>query len=200
MRLARFASLVALILVAGGVGTAAGAATPKAQVSASGDAKYPSWTITAWGKTPQDGSEVALEKARQELQGYLARQDPPVHWQPPNDWVDKNLVKTRHSEPRDHDEEPLLGKGYDVTLKVEVGPKQYREILERDREERVKQRDLLLARVLAGVLALLVAVVGYLRLDEMTKGYYTLWLRLGALGLVGAVAFVLVHSMRCGSP
>ena len=193
MRLARFASLVALILLAAGARAATeGAAIPRARVSAAGDPKYPTWTVTAWGKTVQDGNEVALDRAREEVEDYLARQSPPVHWKPSRDWVDKNLVKTRHPEPKDHDEEPLLGQGYDVTLKVEVGPKQYREILENDREQRVQQRALLLARILAGVVALLVAVVGYLRLDEATKGYYTLWLRLGALGLVGGVAAALL--------
>jgi hypothetical protein len=192
MRLARFASLIALILLAAGLRAAPDRADiPKARVSASGDGKYPAWTVTAWGKTPQDGNEVALETAREEVHDYLARQDPPVQWNPSRDWVDKNLVKTRHQEVKNH-EEPLLGEGYDVTLKVEVGPKQYREILEKDREQRVQQRELLLARVLAGVVALLVAAVAYLRLDEATKGYYTLWLRLGALGLVGAVAAALV--------
>ena len=192
MRLARFASLVALILLAAGLRAATGGSEiPKARVSASGDGKYPTWTITAWGKTPQDGNEVALETAREEVREYLTRQDPGVQWTPSRDWVDKNLVKTRHQEVKNH-EEPLLGEGYDVTLKVEVGPKQYREILEKDREQRVQQRELLLARVLAGVVALLVAAVAYLRLDEATKGYYSLWLRLGALGLVGGVAAALL--------
>jgi hypothetical protein len=192
MRLARFASLIALVLLAAGLRAATeGGAIPRARVSASGDAKYPTWTITAWGKTVQDGNEVALDSAREEVEDYLARQSPPVHWKPSRDWVDKNLVKTRHQEVKNHDE-PLLGDGYDVTLKLEVGPKQYREILENDRQERVQQRELLLARVLAGLVALLVAVVGYLRLDEATKGYYTLWLRLGALGLVGGVAAALL--------
>jgi hypothetical protein len=192
MRLARSLSLIALFVLAAGLGAATErTAMPKARVTASGDAKYPSWTITAWGKTVDDGTEVALDTAREEVESYLARQDPPVRWKPSPGWVDKNLVKTRHPEPKNLDD-PLLGEGYDVTLKVEVGPKQYREILEKDREGRARERSLLLARVLAGVVALLVAVVGYLRLDEATKGYYTLWLRLGALGLVGAVAAALV--------
>jgi hypothetical protein len=192
MRLVRFASVIALILLAAGLRAATdGAATPRAKVSASGDAKYPTWTVTAWGKTQQDGNEVALDKAVKELDDYLARQDPPVHWKPSRDWVAKNLVKSRHEEVKEFKDEELLKKGYDVTLNVEVGPKQHREILENDRQERVQQRELLLARVLAGVVALLLAVVGYLRLDEATKGYYTLWLRLGALGLVGGVAAAL---------
>ena len=192
MRLARSASLLALLLLATGLGAAtAGTATPQARVSASGDARYPSWTITAWGKTVQDGNEVALDKAQKEFESFLARQDPPVHWKPARDWIDQNLVKSRHQEVKNLPDAEL-GEGYDVTLKLEVGPKQYREILENDRQERVQQRELLLARVLAGVVALLIAVVGYLRLDEATKGYYTLWLRLGALGLVGAVAAALL--------
>ena len=193
MRLARFASLVALILlVAGARAATEGAAVPKPRVSAGGDPKYPSWTITAWGKTVQDGEEVALDRAREEVEDYLARQNPPVHWKPSRHWIDKNLVKTKPHQESKRFDDPLLGDGVNVTLTLEVGPKQYREILENDREERVQQRELLLARILAGVVALLVAVVGYLRLDEATKGYYTLWLRLGALGLVGGVAAALL--------
>ncbi len=38
---------------------------------------------------------------------------------------------------------------------------------------------------LAGVTALLLVAIGYLRLEEATKGYYTGLLRLSALGLLG---------------
>src|SRR5262249_14445788 len=127
MRLVRFASLIALILLAAGLRAATGgAAIPKARVSASGEGKYPTWTITGWGRTVQDGNEAALDSAHEEVEEYLARQSPPVHWKPSRDWVDRTLVKTRHQEVKNHDE-PLLGEGYDVTLKLEVGPKQYRE-------------------------------------------------------------------------
>jgi hypothetical protein len=188
MRLARFASLIALVLLAAGLR----AAPSQHKVAASGDSKYPSWTVTAWGETPQDGYEVALDKALKEVDDYLARQNPSGHWKPTRDWVDKNLVKSRHHEVNKNFQDDKGKEGYDVTLNVDVGPKQYREMLENDREVRVQQRELILARVLAGVVALLLAVVGYLRLDEATKGYYTLWLRLGALGLVGGVAAALL--------
>ena len=48
----------------------------------------------------------------------------------------------------------------------------------------VSQRMTLLAKVLAGILALLVTVAGYIRLEELTKGYYTRWLRLAVVGCV----------------
>jgi hypothetical protein len=93
-----------------------------------------------------------------------------------------------------------------VRLAVEVGEPQYQQILRQDRKyqeeqrklraqqrkQQVLQRQLLLGKGLAGLIALLAAVAGYLRLDEMTKGYYTNWLRVAAVGFVGAVGAVLV--------
>jgi len=46
---------------------------------------------------------------------------------------------------------------------------------------------LLLGKILASLLVLLSAVVGYVRLDEWTKGFYTGWLRLAA-GVFAVVA------------
>jgi hypothetical protein len=48
-----------------------------------------------------------------------------------------------------------------------------------------------LIKLLACVVALLATVCGYIRLDEWSKGYYTKWLRLAALGCIGALAAVL---------
>ena len=42
------------------------------------------------------------------------------------------------------------------------------------------QRLAVAARVLAGLVALCLVVVGYLRLEDLTRGYYTALLRLGA--------------------
>lgn len=195
MRLAHFASLMALVLLAAGLYASPAKEKPRGarepEVTAS-EGAYPSWTITAWGKSVQDADEVALGKAVREVNEYLARQNPPVEWRPSPDWVNKNLVKSRVT-PKEVDlDDPVLGKGFERTLKLELGPQQKREILEQDREVRVRERQLMLARILAGVVALLVAVVGYLRLDEATKGYYTLWLRLGVLGLLGGVGAVLL--------
>jgi hypothetical protein len=53
----------------------------------------------------------------------------------------------------------------------------------------------LFARVLAGLVALLVVAGGYLRLEEATRGYYTTLLRAAAvafLALVGAGLWLLL--------
>jgi hypothetical protein len=48
-----------------------------------------------------------------------------------------------------------------------------------------------LVKFLAGIVALLGTICGYLRLDEWSKGYYTKWLRLAAVGCLGAVTVFL---------
>jgi hypothetical protein len=194
MRLAHFASCcVVLVLVAAGVRAANKVDRPsrEAEVSTSGsDDRYRSWTITAYGETHDKAKQRAEEKAWEKVCEYLARQEPPIHWRPDVNWVTNNLVKG--PSPAKLVEMGDLGKAYEQTLTVKVEPKDYQKLVEQDRQELMRQRQLLLARILAGVVALLVAVVGYLRLDEATKGYYTLWLRLGALALVGGVGAALV--------
>jgi hypothetical protein len=63
----------------------------------------------------------------------------------------------------------------------------YRQMYGHDRQVRSKERMSLLVRVLIGLVAALAALAGYMRLDEATKGYYTRWLRLAALGFVAVV-------------
>jgi hypothetical protein len=90
--------------------------------------------------------------------------------------------------------DPLLGQMRRVHLKVELNTDDYGTIRRFDSEYRQQlrqvisqQRQLLLAKALAVVVAMLVALIGYFRLEEATRGYYTAWLRLAAVGLVAAV-------------
>jgi hypothetical protein len=59
---------------------------------------------------------------------------------------------------------------------------------EAQQKERALARQGVLGRVLAGLVALLVAVACYLRLEDATKGYYTTLLRLVAVAFVSLVA------------
>ena len=54
-----------------------------------------------------------------------------------------------------------------------------------------KSRMVFLVKFLVGIVALLVTACGYIRLDEWSKGYYTKWLRLAAVGCIAAVTVVL---------
>ena len=81
-----------------------------------------------------------------------------------------------------------LGREVDeVQLHVELAPQNYRKFLENDRQVRAQSRMKVLAKGLAGLVAILAAIAGYFRLEEATKGYYTAWLRLVTLGLVAAI-------------
>ena len=76
-------------------------------------------------------------------------------------------------------------------LTVTAGQKE--EMQQVAREHRMKERQGLVARVLAGLVALLLVAGGYLRLEEATRGYYTTLLRgaaLVVLALVGALLCV----------
>jgi hypothetical protein len=186
--------LVLALAVAGARGaTKVGFAGREPEVSATGsDPRYKTWTVPAYGETDEKALDRAQQKAWEQVCDYLASQNPPIHWRPDVGWVSKHLVKARPPGKVVDTDDPVLGKAYLRTLTVEVGEKDYARVVELDRQELMKQRQLLLARVLAGLVALLVAVVGYLRLDEATKGYYTLWLRLGAVSLVAGVGLALL--------
>ena len=74
-----------------------------------------------------------------------------------------------------------------VRLQIGITARDWQLMFQEDRQMRSESRMLVLAKMLAGFVAFLGAVAGYLRLEEMTKGYYTAWLRLAAIGFVTAV-------------
>jgi hypothetical protein len=87
-----------------------------------------------------------------------------------------------------------------VWVKVAINPENWKQIQNENRlaedQKRVKlmrSRMVLLVKFLAGIVALLATVCGYLRLDEWSKGYYTKWLKLAAVGCVGVVTVLLWH-------
>jgi len=69
--------------------------------------------------------------------------------------------------------------------------KEVRQAEEDNRLQLMRTRMVFLVKLLAGLVALLATICGYLRLDEWSKGYYTKWLRLAAVGCVGAVTVFL---------
>lgn len=146
----------------------------------------PSWTCIGWGETREDAEERALKRAQEEIRKYLAQRSQPVEWVPNLEFIRKNLVKKWETEPP-QDIGHGVGEVQGVRVVVEISPKDWQYILEKDRSLRSESRMIVLAKVLAGLVALLGAVAGYLRVEEMTKGYYTAWLRLAAIGFVTAV-------------
>jgi hypothetical protein len=197
MRPIQIASLIAVGLLIAGCAAhhkprrapAAQAAAPAVAVSVVvAESKDRSWTVEGYGLTPQDADQHALEKARDRVEEYLTSLEPAITWKPTKDYVE-TLVKER---PAAVGKKFESGDGFECTLKLAIDPKHFREIQELDRQERVQDREMLLGKVLAGLVAVMVAVAGYFRLEEATKGYYTNLLRVAAFGLVAAVGLALL--------
>jgi hypothetical protein len=149
---------------------------------------FPVWTVEGWGQTLDDADEIAQKKALQEIVAFLANQSPPVRWQPDLAWIkDQKQPLLTHKEIKERTLEINQQHADGVSYDVQLTPQAFRKILEKDRQLTMQERQLLLGKILAGLVAVFTAFAGYHRLEEATKGYYTNWLRLGAVGLVAAV-------------
>jgi hypothetical protein len=144
-------------------------------------------TVEGWGETEKDAEHDALKKAQNEIRAYLVEQNHPLQWRPSLEYIHDHLVKQSPPLPDKDFGEPV-NTLHGICLRIEISPKDWQEMLRQDRLMRADARMMLLAKLLVGVVAFLGAVAGYLRLEEMTKGYYTAWLRLAAIGFVTAVA------------
>jgi hypothetical protein len=152
------------------------------------------WTETGYGETIDVARELALEKARYSVEDYLQRNHPDIGWQPTIERLRKEGV-VRVDEPKQGNFAEK--KGYEVTAhvdltklgKLQVDVDQARE---QAQENAVFWRHLLLGRILAALVALFLIVGGYLRLEELTRGYYTTLLRVGAGAVMLLIAAVVL--------
>ncbi len=151
-----------------------------------------SWTVSAVGVTPEKAYAVAQEKARQKLLDYLAKQNPPISWEPSPEFLQAhNFIKQTPSNKK------IEAEGaYECVLQAELSSQLCQDIIQAERETLASERQWQAAKVFGVLLALLVAVGGYFYLDEATKGYYTVLLRLGALTLVGVVGLVVWLALK----
>jgi hypothetical protein len=85
-----------------------------------------------------------------------------------------------------------------VWIKLMVNPENWKLILKEVRQAEddkrlvlMRSRMFFLFKLLVGLVVLFATICTYLRLDEWSKGYYTKWLRLAAVGCIGAVSVFL---------
>lgn len=162
------------------------AAAPEQSFAVTGD----------WRLNRQDAEESALQQAQADLVQRLKGHGINLHFPPPTDYIEKNLVRGSHEELKEvTGPEPLVR----VILDLQVTPDdriamvaQDQKLLTQERESLAHTRMLWLAKLLVGVVALLVAVAGYLRLEDSTKGYCTGWLRAAAVGFLAVAAMLLL--------
>ena len=137
-----------------------------------------------YGLTQKDAEANALERACDWLSANSAN----LGWTPTPEFLrEKGMVQ--FEEPTEQEfnvakEFADGGKMKVVKMQLEITADQAREIQKQARQERMTSRHLLVARVLGGLVCLLVVGCGYLRLEEATKGYYTRLLRLAAVGIL----------------
>jgi hypothetical protein len=187
----------------------------------SANAVKPSGPLDIWpcqGKL-QPSRRAALENALQvadaKLVEYLRQFRPDINW-PQRDiraFVMRmnDDLKTDTPMLEESNRETLKKKfGIDLSseeLKSEIGDKQFwvaevqlnltREIKEdllyKLRLDEAKQRQWWMAKLMLAALALFGTLGLYYRFDERTKGYYTNWLRVGALAMLALAGYGIVH-------
>jgi hypothetical protein len=133
-------------------------------------------TFDGYGPSVRDAEQHALDQAREWLAEHGG-----FGWTPPESFLRDNQM-VRFEEPRD-EKLQLAGPVKVVSMHLEVTPRQAEEMRTEGRRERMVAREWLLGRILAGVLGAVVVCLGYLRLEEMTRGYYVRILR-AAAGIV----------------
>lgn len=151
--------------------------------------------VKGYGLTVDKAKADALEQARRELVKHLRGLEPPVRWWTPSvGFVQKYLLQGE-GQPGPDVEVENVGPTKTWLLKV-VPPdgatmqrldRQAREEAEREeRAGRMEERMGLAAKVMAALVALLALAYGYIRLDELTRGVYTRWLRLALVSILAA--------------
>jgi hypothetical protein len=153
-------------------------------------ANDPAWVVEGYGESAADAEEDSLRRARQSVQEYLDKHYGSLASAPSLEQLQKAGVVGLEGSP----ELRKLEDSDKVMYEVQVAHAQvkltrgYREGLQKlVLLQHTRQRQWLTARVLAGVVALLLVCGGYLRLEEATRGYYTRLLRLAALGTLAGV-------------
>jgi hypothetical protein len=142
------------------------------------------------GQTPDEARTSAVERARFVIAAYLESEYGEANYTPAASYLcDAQILPP----PQDIKPEQIpadeFGRTYKAEVKVEVTKEQVKEMRAQARQQRVTQRQHWLALGLAGFVSLLLVAVGYLRLEEATKGYYTGLLRLSALGVLALIGF-----------
>jgi hypothetical protein len=152
--------------------------------------------VEGYGETAEKARERALERARERASELLEDKLGRSGVETTGKHLDLDtlakfgvVVSLGDPEPAQVQGEQVLVARYQVKLTVEYLNKLAQEV----RHERVQDRHLILARVLAAILAVVLVMAGYLHLEEMTRGYATKLLRLAAvviLALAGAALWL----------
>jgi hypothetical protein len=131
----------------------------------------------------------AENEARRSLRDFVVswlEPDVPRGWTPPAQLLDALVRNTRFEAV-----EKAYGTLYVAELVIDASPARRAAFVAAYNHELVHRRLITLGGTLAFVLTCLAVVSGYIRTDEVTKGYYTNRLRLLAAAGVGAAGVII---------
>jgi hypothetical protein len=146
--------------------------------------------------TEERAKDEARKLLDKEVTDWLELAGVPRSWKPPVRLIDAMIIETT-VKPVVKDDDTLFkdySTLYVANLLLDVSPERRATFLESYKRQLVHERMVLLGGALGFVLICLGAISGYIRADEVTRGYYTNRLRLLAAGGVGA-AGVLIYQM-----
>lgn len=140
-----------------------------------------------------------LSFVRDRLLGDLSKDD--IKGEDPKGQLREILIAERFRAVEETREVGEPGKETEtrrVWLKVAISGDNWKRIKDEiqlvENQKRLKvtkSRMVFLVKILVGIVALLLTVCGYIRLDEWSKGYYTQWLKLAAVGCMVIVGLIL---------
>jgi len=171
----------------------------------------PLWTAKQLGigSDQDDATQQAAKQVQDDLKRFLSLQQPPIAWTLPVDFIHKKLAR---SAERNVDKEEELRKKlfkndkelpyqcWDVSFSITT--KDYSEIVwenynylvhkqQLERDNRREERLLHEGKIVGGFLVVLLALVGYIRIDHWTRGSCSRVMRLTLVGLVIAAGMAL---------
>lgn len=152
-------------------------------------------TVTGYGLDIETAKRDAIKEAQKELTSHLQKSNPPVrYWKPSEAYVEASVVPGSGAQDKGVQvEDGEIGKTWIVKVRVpdprfaaEMDAQAKRYADRRTRELSVLPRLHILSKSLTAMMVVLLALVGYLRLEELTRGIYTHLLRIGMICLVAA--------------
>jgi hypothetical protein len=151
----------------------------------------PTWPVLGRGRTLEEAEKDALDKAREIVASYLLRQDPPIRWTPPGEFIKHHLLAANPQRLEAEDVEIQIQNQVEKVKMlcwkwtVQVPPSELEvmraEVARQERHGRAAERMVALGKLTGWAVLALVGVFGYLRVDQWTAGSHRSWLRL-ALG------------------
>lgn len=156
------------------------------------------WEVLGLGRTEEKAREDALEKAALVVADYLQQQPTHFDWTPTRDYIARHLVSGEPHHLPEKDRKLKFGAEEAtvlfVAVPITITDRDYARFVQEDLNLRSQGRLLLLAKGAAFVLAGLVLLLGYLKLEERTRGYLSRYLGMGLLGLLIALGVALLMS------